>query len=108
VALLLLALIVLLLVFESLRGRETATDAGHPAVDVAPVPPPPVPEAPSVAPTTPRPQVRSLRPGIDLAPPRQRRSNIPDLRMPSRPIAVPRPDPAPEGAVPAPPAGELP
>lgn len=109
VALLLLLLIVLLLVFESLRDRgAAATDAGVPVVDIAPVPPPPVPGTPPGEPAVPRPQVQVIRPGLEVLPLRPRLPGDPsyrDLRDP-RPAAKPAPAPAPPA--PAPPAGDSP
>jgi serine/threonine protein phosphatase PrpC len=81
VALLLLALVVLLLVFESLRERRAeATDGGAPTVDVAPVPPPPAPPATQLEPAQPRPKVPLVRPELLRRPIRPLPMGAPTLR----------------------------
>ncbi|MBN1773807.1 MAG: serine/threonine-protein phosphatase [Deltaproteobacteria bacterium] len=98
VALLLLALIVLLLVFDSIRERkatEAEADADGAVIDIAPIPPPPNPESRQAAPTTPRPQVPGLRPGIDLRSVRSHIKGLPTLQElhPLPPTSGPAPTP---------------
>lgn len=113
VAVLLVALILLLLVFDSLRERRAAeTDTATPAVDITPIPPPPepvtptpTPAAPQAAPATPqapglhlrhdidpnaiRTHLRGLRPSVDL------RQLGPDPGPPPAPQRPPTTPPAP-------------